>query len=99
MRTNIIGLGQNMPNNKTKAIHFYTRFINHKSDARSFLAIKYLEANHDKLGINKGAIESLKKAQGFYHHFSHPGEMSLASMISYEKTGKAYICGWRNNHS
>ena len=80
-------------NNKTKDIHFYTSFINHKSEAKSFLAIKYLEANHDKLGINKDAIESLKKAQVFYHHFSHPGEMSLASMISYEKTGKAYICG------
>ena len=29
--------------NKTKDIHFYTSFINKKSEAKSFLALKYLE--------------------------------------------------------
>lgn len=79
--------------NKTKEIHFYTSFINHESEAKSFLALNYLEANSDKLGINKDAIETLKLSRSFYHHFSHPGELSLSSVISFEKRGKMYICG------
>ncbi len=79
--------------NKTKDIHFYTSFINRKSEAKSFLALKYLEENHDKLHINKDAIDSLKKTKTFYHYFSHPGEMGLASLVSFEETCKSYICG------
>jgi hypothetical protein len=79
--------------NKTKDIHFYTSFINHESEAKSFLALKHLEANYGNLGINKDSIDALKKSRTFYHHFSHPGELTLSSMISFEKTGKSYICG------
>ena len=79
--------------NKTKDIHFYTSFINQKSEAKSFLALKYLEANYDNLGINEDAINALKKSRTFYHHYSHPGEFSLASTISFEKPGKSFIGG------
>jgi hypothetical protein len=78
---------------KTKEIHFYTSFFNQESEAKSSLALKYLEANSDKIGINKNAIETLKVLRSFYHNFSHPGELSLATLISFEKRGKLYICG------
>jgi hypothetical protein len=77
--------------NKKKDIHFYTSFINHKSEAKSFLALKYLEANYDNLGINKDAINVLKKSRIFYHGYSHPGEFSLASTMSLGKPGKVFI--------
>jgi hypothetical protein len=80
-------------NNEKKEIHFYTSHINHKSEGKSFLALKYLEANSDKIGINKNAFETLKKSKSFYNHFSHPGELSLSSIISFEKRGNIYICG------
>jgi len=83
--------------NKTKDIHFYTSFINHKSEAKSFLALKHLEANYDSLGINEDAINALKKSRSFYHHYSHPGEFSLASTISFEKPGKLFIGGSFDN--
>ena len=79
--------------NKTKDIHFYTSFINHKSEAKSFLALKYLEGNYDNLGITEDAINALKKSRTFYHGYSHPGEFSLASTISFEKPGKIFIGG------
>ena len=83
--------------NKTKDIHFYTSFINHKKEAESFLALKHLEANYDSLGINEHAISALKQTRTFYHHFSHPGEFSLASTISFKKTGKLFIGGSFDN--
>lgn len=79
--------------NRTKDIHFYTSFVNHKSEAKSFLALKHLEANFNNLGINEDAISALKKSKTFYHHYSHPGELSLASTISFEKSDKLFIGG------
>jgi hypothetical protein len=78
---------------KTKNIHFYTSFVNHKSEAQSHFALKYLEDNYIKLNIKKRAIDSLKKTRQLYHNFSHPGEMSLSSLVSFEQRGKIYICG------
>ena len=83
--------------NKTKDIHFYTSFINHKSEAKSFLALKHLETNYDNLGINEDAINALKKSRTFYHHYSHPGVFSLASRISFESPGKLFIGGSFDN--
>ena len=79
--------------NKTKDIHFYTSFISHKSEAKSFNALRYLEFNYQKLGINEAAIEALKKSRTFYHHYSHPGELSMAATISFENPGKSFIGG------
>ncbi len=79
--------------NKPKEIHFYTRFVNNGSEAKSSLALKYLEDNSEKIGINKNAIDTLKEIRSIYHHFSHPGELSLSVMQSFEKPGKMYVCG------
>jgi len=83
--------------NKTKDIHFYTSFINHKFEAKSFLALKHLDMNYDNLGINEDAINALKKSRTFYNHYSHPGGFSLASTISFEKPGKLFIGGSFDN--
>ncbi len=83
--------------NRTKDIHFYSNFINHKSEAKSFMALKHLELNYDNLGINEDAIIALKKSRTFYHEYSHPGEFSLASTISFEKSGKSFIGGSFDN--
>ena len=78
---------------KKKDIHFYTSFINHKSEAKSSLALKHLEANYEKLGINVDAINAIKKSRIFYHQYSHPGELSLASTMSFKKPIKSFIGG------
>lgn len=82
---------------KTKDIHFYTSFISHKSEAKSFNALKYIEFNYQKLGINEAAVEALKKSRTFYHQYSHPGELSMAATISFENPGKSFIGGSFDN--
>jgi hypothetical protein len=79
--------------NRSRDIHFYTSFVNHKSEAKSFLALKHLEANFNNLGINKDAISALEKSKNFYNHYSHPGKLSLASTISFEKPDKLFMGG------
>jgi len=83
----------NTKGNKSKNIHFFTSFIKHESETKSFLALKYLEMNYENLGINEDAIRALKKSRTFYHNYSHPGEMSMATTMSFEQPGKHFICG------
>ena len=82
---------------KLENIHFYTSFIENKSEAKSHKAIQHLELNYQKLGIQKDAINALQKARKFFHNFSHPSQLSLATTISFEKPGKFFIGGSFDN--
>ena len=47
---------------------------------------------HSKtLNLKKGGLEDIKKAQTFYHSFSHPSRMTLASHMSFETDGGLYV--------
>ena len=78
---------------KLKNIHFYTSFIENKSEAKSHKAIQHLELNYQKLGIQKDAINALQKARKFFHNFSHPSQLSLATTISFDDPPKTFIGG------
>lgn len=80
-------------NKKKVKIHFYKHFFNKNPDAKSHLSIKYLEDNFQLISVNKEAIESLKSSRKFYHNYSHPTELGLATIISFSTRGKTYICG------
>lgn len=83
--------------NKTKTIHFYTSFLNNKSEAQSHKAIHHLEMNYQDIGINKDAIDTLKKARKFYHNYSHPTQFSMTTKISSEIPNTSYIGGCFDN--
>jgi hypothetical protein len=76
-----------------KTINFYQDFICHKPEAQSHKAIRYLELNHQKLNIQQDAIEVLKAARKFFHNYSHPSQLGMANMISFQFSEKAFIGG------
>ncbi len=78
---------------KKQKIHFYSHFINKEPDAKSFLAMKYLELNAEELRINEYSIQILIKFKELYNNYSHPSELGLATMISFATEGKTFICG------
>lgn len=47
--------------------------------------------NHKKLGLNKSALLILKKSQIFYHKFSHPTLLTVASSLSMSQAGGVYL--------
>lgn len=83
--------------NKTKTIHFYTSFLKNKSEAHSHKAIHHLEMNYHDIGIKKDAIDILKKARKFYHNYSHPSQLTLATKISFETPDTSFIGGCFDN--
>jgi hypothetical protein len=43
------------------------------------------------IGVKLGALEDLKKAQKFYHQYSHPSLFTLASHVSFDTVGALYV--------
>lgn len=80
-------------NKKNINIHFYKHFYNKMPDAKSHLAMKYLEGNLKLMRINNDAFQVLRRSQNFYNNYSHPTELGLATIISFASRGKTYICG------
>lgn len=77
----------------TKTIDFYQSFINDKPEAQSHKSIYYLELNCQKLNIKQNAVDVLKKARKFFHNYSHPSQLSLANLISFQSSNITYIAG------
>lgn len=65
------------------------RFMNNKYSTNK--AVKDVLNNYQKLNLNKAAVQVLKRSQVFYHKYSHPSQLSLASLISFSKKGKLYL--------
>lgn len=78
---------------KIKHINFFEEFVEGKSEAKSHKAIEYLEMNFKKLEVRKDAIDILKKSRSFFHQYSHPTLLSLATTVSFEAPGKMFIGG------
>jgi hypothetical protein len=54
-------------------------FINH--------AVRDLLKHHNELGLRKDGVDVLKKAQKFFHKFSHPTKMTIAAITSFSEDG------------
>lgn len=54
-------------------------------------AIDIVIKKHKLLGLNHGALKVLKADRDFYHQFSHPTMMTVASYISWSEPGGLYF--------
>ncbi len=54
-------------------------------------AVNDVLKNYKTLNLNEDALKGLKKSQVFYHNYSHPSQLSLASLISFSKEGKLHL--------
>ena len=73
-------------NSKLKVLDL---FMNNKYSTNK--AVKDVLNNYQKLNLKKTAIQTLKRYQVFYHKYSHPSQLSLASIISFSREGKLYL--------
>ena len=65
------------------------RFMKNKYSTNK--AVQDVLNNYEKLNLRKTAIQTLKRYQVFYHKYSHPTQLSLASLVSFSKEGKLYL--------
>lgn len=54
-------------------------------------SISQLTKHANKLGLKKDGVKDIQRAQNFYHAYSHPSRISLASHISFEAEGALYV--------
>lgn len=59
----------------------------------SHRSLDHLELNADELGVSRAAIKRLKDARHFYHQFSHPSQLGMASRMSMGEAGSIFIGG------
>jgi len=60
-----------------------------------FMAGKYLTTDAipdvihyaDRLGLNKSGVDALRDGQKFYHQYSHPTHLTIASVTAFSKEG------------
>jgi hypothetical protein len=69
----------------SKQLTVLQRFIEDKYSSND--AVRDLLKHYKKLGLRKDGVEVLKKAQDFFHKFSHPTKMTLAAIISFSVEG------------
>ncbi len=65
------------------------RFMKNKYPTNK--AVKDVLNNYQKLNLKKTAIQTLERYQVFHHKYSHPTQLSLASLVSFSKEGKLYL--------
>ena len=61
------------------------RFDNNEYSTQK--AIKHVKKYANEINLNKDALDVLQKAQKFYHSYSHPSKMTLASVMSLSGEG------------
>lgn len=69
----------------SKRLHFLQRFIDDRYSAND--AVRDVVRNAEKLGLSKDGLEVLKRAHHFYHKYSHPTKLTIASTISLSGKG------------
>jgi hypothetical protein len=62
-----------------------------KNNYSTHEAVKDVSNNYQQLNLNKTAVQVMKRSQIFYHKYSHPSLLSLASLISFSRKGKLYL--------
>lgn len=68
---------------------YLKRYMENKYSTHN--AVRDVLNNHEALGLNKDALMTLKKTQTFYHKFSHPTMLTVASSISMSQAGGLYL--------
>lgn len=74
-------------------VKYWERVKRGDSLVQSHKVIEHLELNCEDLGLNRAAVEKLKKARKHYHQFSHPGMLGMATRMSLGECGPIYIGG------
>ncbi|MDU0458468.1 MAG: hypothetical protein RW306_06995 [Geobacteraceae bacterium] len=54
-------------------------------------SVEHLIKHASKLGLKKDALKILKSSQIFYHGYSHPTLITIATHISFDKEGALYV--------
>lgn len=68
-----------------KELNVLDRFIEDKYSTND--AIRGVLANWEKLGLLEDGVKALGEAQHFYHKYSHPTKMTIASVTSLTEEG------------
>jgi hypothetical protein len=68
-----------------KGLNALERFIEEKYSTND--AIRDVLRNSRKLGLIDDSVKGLREAQGFYHRYSHPTKMTIASVTSFSEKG------------
>jgi hypothetical protein len=72
-----------------KELDVLTRFMNQKYSTSE--AVRDVNRQASKLGLNKDALTALSQAQKFYHNYSHPSMLTIATGVSFSQHGGLYI--------
>lgn len=54
-------------------------------------AVRDVLRNSKKLKLNEDALKVLDQSQDFYHNYSHPTQLTVASLVSFSGGGKLYL--------
>lgn len=71
-----------------KDLGILERFMNQKYSTND--APRDVIRKASRLGLDKGAVKTLREVQDFYHEFSHPSFVTMASGVSFSGKG-AYV--------
>lgn len=71
------------------SIGVHDKFI--QGQYKTCKALPDLEKHSEKLNIYKGAVDDLIASRDWYHQYSHPTKLTLASFISFETEGGLYV--------
>jgi len=64
-----------------------------KDEYSSSNAVRDVCRHYEKLKLNKDGVKALEDAQRFYHKYSHPTKMTIASVMSFSMEGKGLYVG------
>lgn len=65
------------------------RYMNNKYSTNK--AVRDVLKYHDKLNLNKDALQILERSRDFYDEYSHPTQLTLANLVSFSQSGKLYL--------
>ena len=75
-----------------KDLNILDRFIEDKYSTAK--AIHDVLRNSKKLGLLEDAVKELKEARVFYHNYSHPTKLTIASLISFSEEGLYFAASY-----
>jgi hypothetical protein len=68
-----------------KSVGVLERFM--RDEYQTMSAMKDVVEYSDILHLNREGLEALKKGRIFYHNYSHPTKMTIASYVSFQELG------------
>ena len=74
-----------------RGLPMFHEYINNRYSTTK--AIKHVIRHHDRLGLNRAALEKLKNSASFYDRYSHPTPLTLATTMAPGKNGPCIVLG------